>query len=56
MPRTGAAAAAVLSVCAAIPLYALLLVVLRALRAEDVLPLPGGKRLARLLRLTPQSS
>lgn len=56
VPRTGAAAAAVLSVCAAIPLYALLLVVLRALRAEDVLPLPGGKRLARLLRLTPQSS
>ena len=52
LPHIGLNAAVILSVCAAVPLYVLLLIALRALNAEDILPLPGGERLARLLRLT----
>lgn len=51
LPYIGLCPAVVLSICAAIPLYVILLVGLRALTAEDVLPLPGGERLAQLLRL-----
>lgn len=43
--------AVLLTVCAAIPVYFILLTVCHALEAEDILPLPGGKRLARLMRL-----
>lgn len=43
--------AVLVTVCAAVPIYFILLTALHALEAEDILPLPGGKRLARLMRL-----
>lgn len=51
-PFVGLHVAVLCSICAAIPLYLILLVGLHGLNAEDILPLPGGERLARLLRLT----
>lgn len=47
----GLRVAVFVTVCAAVPVYFILLTVLRALEAEDILPLPGGKKLARLMRL-----
>lgn len=47
----GLRAAVLLAVCAAVPVYFILLTVFRALKAEDVMPFPGGKRLAQILRL-----
>ena len=44
-------AAVLATVCAAVPMYFILLAAFHALEAEDILPLPGGKRLARLMRL-----
>lgn len=52
MPHIGLNLTVVFCIGTAIVLYALLLIGLHALHAEDILPLPGGERLARLLRLT----
>ena len=49
------AAAAAAGVCAAVPAYVLLLLVLHALEASDVSPLPGGTKLVQMLRLNPES-
>lgn len=40
-----------LSVLAAVPIYLVLLLIFHAINAEDIQPLPGGKRMARVLRL-----
>lgn len=47
--------AVILSVCTAIPIYFILLLVFRALEAQDILPIPGGEKLAKALRLTSES-
>ncbi len=48
----GGTAAMLAAVVAAIPVYLFLLCGLRALQAEDVAMLPGGERMAQLLRLS----
>ena len=40
------------AICIAVPIYFILLAVFHGLEAEDLLPLPGGKQLAKMLRLT----
>lgn len=54
VPQVGALGALPLAIAAAVLLYVLLLRMLGALETEDIAPLPGGKRLVRLLRLRPQ--
>lgn len=44
--------AIVLTVLLAIPVYTALMTVMHAWEAEDILPLPGGKKLARILKIT----
>ena len=50
-PILGLRAAVLLTVCAVIPFYFILLTALHAWEAEDILPLPGGKQMARWMRL-----
>lgn len=52
LAAAGTHSAALAAVLAAVPVYVVLLCGLHALEAEDILPLPGGQRLARLLKLT----
>lgn len=44
--------AVALSVALAVPVYTALMTVMHAWEAEDILPLPGGKHLARILKIT----
>ena len=50
-PIVGESLATVAAIGAAVVVYAVLLVALHAFEKEDILLLPGGKRLAKLLKL-----